>query len=179
MARNLRSNLTGGDLRSLGKSDQAVEAVARNPTRFAELFGNLFDSDRRVRMRAADAVEKVTRDRPGLLHLWKRALLEQISALEEKEVRWHVAQMLPRLKLTAAEESAAVRILIGYLDDESSIVKTCAMQALADFAAADRRLRSEIVPLIEQLTVTGTPAMRARGRKLMKRLVPQQTVQDG
>jgi hypothetical protein len=121
-------------------------------------------------MRAADAVEKSTRQRPDLLRPWKRALLEQVSLLQEKEVRWHVAQLIPRLSLTAQEQERAVRILLGYLDDGSSIVKTLSMQALADLSRHDARLRAQVQPLIERLTRTGTPAMRSRGRKLLKQL---------
>jgi hypothetical protein len=48
------------------------------------------------------------------------------------------------------------------------IVKTCAMQALADLAFTDAKLKSQIRPLLEELTQIGTPAMRARGRKLLR-----------
>jgi hypothetical protein len=59
---------------------------------------------------------------------------------------------------------------MGYLEDESSIVRTFSMQALADLAVHDARLRSQVTPLIEGLTKTGTPAMRSRGRKLLGQL---------
>jgi hypothetical protein len=44
------------------------------------------------------------------------------------------------------------------------------MQALADLAATDPRLKSQIKPLLEELTQIGTPAMRARGRKILRNL---------
>jgi hypothetical protein len=173
--RELAGRLKGGDRRSLGKSGEVVEAVAETPALFADLFECLFDADPLVRMRAADAAEKASRDRPQLLQPWKAALLERISALPQKEVRWHVAQMLPRLSLTAGERETAVGILMGYLADESSIVKTSGMQALADLASHDlanhdERLRAQVIPLIERLIRTGTPAMKSRGRKLLKKL---------
>ena len=157
-----------GDCRSLGNSGEVVKLVAKTPALFADLAECLFDADPAVRMRAADAMEKVTRVHPELLQPSKRPLLERVSTFADKEVRWHVAQMLPRLKLTSVDRDRAVRILTGYLADESSIVKTCAMQALADLSAQDERLRAQVLPLIERLTRTGTPAMRARGRKLIK-----------
>jgi HEAT repeat protein len=168
--KHILQKLKGGDRRSIGKSGEAVTDVSGNPALFADLFAGLFDVDPVVRMRAADAVEKITRERPELLHPWKRPLLETVSTLPEKEVRWHVAQMLPRLRLTSREHETAVRILMGYLADESSIVKTFSMQALADLAMRDELLLARVVPLIDRLTQTGTPAMRARGRKLLKQL---------
>ena len=61
-------------------------------------------------------------------------------------------------------------IVFDYLRDRSSIVKTFAMQALADLASQDASLRAQILPLLEELTAIGTPAMRARGRKLLQHL---------
>jgi hypothetical protein len=166
--KHILQKLKGGDRRSIGKSGEAVRDVSRNPVLFADLFEGLFDVNPLVRMRAADAVEKITRERPELLQPWKRPLLETVSTLQEKEVRWHVAQMLPRLRLTSGEHEAAVQILMGYLADGSSIVRTFSMQALADLAMRDELLLAKVVPLIERLTQSGTPAMRSRGRKLLK-----------
>jgi hypothetical protein len=67
-----------------------------------------------------------------------------------------------------------VRTLIGYLSDPSSIVRTCSMQALADLAEAHPRLRRQVDPLLEQLTRSGSPAMRSRGRKLLRRAALRQ-----
>lgn len=179
MNRILRK-LKGGDRRSIGKSGQAARDVSKTPGLFADLISGLCDADPVIRMRAADAIEKSTRQNPQLLQPWKRSLLEQISGLQDKEVRWHIAQLIPRLDLTAAERELALRILMGYLNDESSIVRTFSMQALADLAQCDADLRSRVTPLIERLTRIGTPAMRSRGRKLLKQLAaPANGESDG
>jgi HEAT repeat protein len=172
--RELLRLLAGGDRRSTGRSAEVVAAVIANPGLFPDLFAGLSDGDRVVRMRAADAVEKVTREKSELLQPWKKQLLREIAALDDKEMRWHVAQMIPRLALSPHEQSAAVRTLVGYLSDGSSIVRTCSMQALADLADAHPRLRRQVDPLIEQLTRSGSPAMRSRGRKLLTRAALRQ-----
>jgi hypothetical protein len=171
--KDILAKLRGGDRRSPGKSEEVVKDVLKSPALFADLFAGLFDPDPVVRMRAADAVEKATRDHPELLQPWKRPLLDAVSTLEGKELRWHVAQMLPRLRLTPGEREKAVRILMGYLGDKSSIVKTFSMQALADLAAQDEGLLAQVTPLIERLARTGTPAMKSRGRKLLRQLARQ------
>ncbi|HKW87163.1 MAG TPA: hypothetical protein VJN21_00245 [Candidatus Acidoferrales bacterium] len=79
-----------------------------------------------------------------------------------------MALLLPRLLLSRSQRMAAVDILHDYLRGHSSIVRTFAMQGLADLARADRNLMSRVLPLIEELTVNGSPAMRARGRKILK-----------
>jgi len=70
-----------------------------------------------------------------------------------------------------AQRVVAVDILFDYLRDKSSIVKTCAMQGLAGLAAQDAALKAKVLPLLKELTDVGTPAMRARGRKLLAGLV--------
>ena len=167
---NILGKLTGGDRRSIGRVDEVIAAVEADPALFEALFWGMIDADPLVRMRAADAVEKLSADQPELLRPYKAALLTDIAAAEQQEVRWHVCQMLPRLNFSPAERRQALTILRGYQDDQSKIVKTFAMQAMADLAAQEPALKPEIIPLLRQLTQTGSPAMQSRGRKLLRKL---------
>ena len=167
---NLLNQLTGGDLRSIGHAQEVVDEVLADPQQFGELVMGMLHVDPVVRMRAADAVEKVTHTHPKWLQVYKAFLIEKVAPLEQPEVRWHVCQLLPRLELTAEERQVVINILEGYLNDKSSIVKTFAMQALADLAMEEVGLRQEIIGKIEALTASGTPAMRSRGKKLLKKL---------
>jgi hypothetical protein len=167
---SILAKLEGGDRRSIGNSEEVVQTVSKNPALFEELFSGLLADDPVVRMRAADAIEKITRARPELLQPWKNMLLSTASAFQEKELRWHVAQLIPRLRLTGTERKLAEQILMDYLEDGSSIVKTFSMQALVELAAGDEQRLTQLTPLIERLARTGTAAMRSRGRKLLKQL---------
>lgn len=167
---DLLNKLSGGDRRSIGRVEEVVAEVLAKPALFRSLFRGMMAGDPVVRMRAADAVEKVTADRPELLRPYEAALLGPVARIEQQEVRWHVAQMLPRLDLGAEERDVAVAILMDYLQDRSKIVRTSAMQALADLARTDARLYRRAVPLLQELTATGSPAMRARGKKLLQKL---------
>jgi hypothetical protein len=166
----LLAKLTGGDRRSIGRSEEVVAAVLADPTLFAVLFAGLLVDDPLVRMRTADAIEKITLQQPAYLAPYKAQLLHEVGQLAQQEVRWHVAQLLSRVELTATERRTAVELLNRYLQDQSKIVKTFAMQALADIALVDAALRPAIVAQLETLTNTGSPAMRSRGRKLLAQL---------
>jgi len=161
------TKLRGGDRRSIGRSNEVVQEISRNPKLFSQVFEALLQADPVLRMRAADAIEKATVMHPDFLQHYKRRILQKVAAVDQQEVRWHVAQMLPRLRLTPTERDRAVSILFAYLEDKSSIVRTCAMQSLADIALQDPRLEVRFMPLLEHLTATGSPAMRSRGRKLL------------
>jgi hypothetical protein len=164
------AKLEGGDRRSIGRVDEVISDVLEDPDLFDELFMSILSEDEVVRMRAADAVEKITVDQPELLQPYKDILLDEISASEQQEVRWHWAQMIPRLVLAADERQQALDILIGYLDDKSNIVKTFAMQALVDLARDDHELSPLVRPVVEEAIRSGSPAMKSRGRKLIKEL---------
>jgi hypothetical protein len=162
--------LRGGDQRSIGRSNEVAEEITGNPELFSQAFRAVLESDPVVRMRAADAIEKATRSHPELLQPYKRQILKKVAAIDQKEVRWHVALMLSRLRLTSKEREWAASILFDYLEDKSSIVRTFAMQGLADLAFLDPQLRGRVVPLLEFLATSGSPAMRSRGRKLLTAL---------
>jgi FimV-like protein len=123
-----------------------------------------------VRMRAADAAEKVTVKRPELLHPHKHELLGLLAEAEQIELRWHLALMVPRLELSVRERERAAAALQRYLEDRSSIVKTFAIQGLADLARQDTGLRDTAKRILEESLRTGTAAMKARARKLLKTL---------
>ncbi|HXV42386.1 MAG TPA: hypothetical protein VEC96_04950 [Anaerolineae bacterium] len=162
--------LSGGDRRSIGRVDEVVADVLANPDLFGTLFEGMLSDDPLIRMRSADAVEKITALHPEYLQPYKNQLIEQVANIDQQEVRWHVAQMLPRLELSEAERARSVEILMDYLNDKSKIVKTFAMQALADLAEREAKLRPQVIKLLAELTQTGSPAMKSRGRKLLNRL---------
>ena len=166
----LLSKLRGGDRRSIGKVGEVVSAVRKKPDLFSDLVTGLFDEDPVVRMRAADAMEKISSDHPELLRPFKGKLLQLANVTEQQELRWHMAQMIPRLKLRPEETAAATEIFFEYLNDKSKIVVTFAMQALADLAIKQPDISARVTRAIEKLTQTGSPAIRSRGEKLLPQL---------
>ena len=162
--------LQGGNRRTIGRADQVAAIVAKNLRLFPKLIAGLWSADPLIRMRAADAAEKVTRERPELLTPFKKELLGLMTEATEQELRWHLAAMVPRLPLNAAERQLAISSLNGYLEDRSSIVKTFALQGLADLARGDPAIQPTVVEILRDATRNGTPAMKARSRKLLLRL---------
>ena len=166
----LLNKLSGGDRRSIGQSNKIVAIVLRRPALFSQLMQGLWHSDPLIRMRAADAAEKASLRRPDLLQPHKAKLLRLLEEATQQELRWHSAQMAPRLALSRKDRVRAAAALRRHLEDKSSIVKTSAMQALADLATADAKLIPEMKRLLTRLTGSGTAAMRARGRMLLRQL---------
>src|ERR1700689_5350189 len=136
--------LEGGDRRMIGRSDKVAAMVYKAPELFPELIAGLWSEDPLVRMRAADAAEKVTRKNRELLQPHKSELLGLMAETEQQELRWHLAAMVPRLRLNVRERQIAISSLNRYLEDGSSIVKTFALQGLADLAQNDSSIRPKV-----------------------------------
>jgi hypothetical protein len=164
---DLLKKLEGGDRRSIGRVNEVVAGVFADPSLFGVLFEGMLSQDPIVRMRSADAAEKITAERPDYLRPYKSTLINQVAKSEQQEVRWHAAQMFSRLDLTPEERFAVMGILMNYLKDKSNIVRVFFMQGLADIARADNALKPKILRVIREMTETGSPAVINRGRRLL------------
>ena len=133
--------LSGGDLRSVGASNAAVVKI-RDQRDFDGLFTCLFYDDRIVVMRAADAIEKITKQHPGYLTKYKEILLSLCSTAKNKELKWHLALLLPRLNLNEKETSTALKILMTWLSDrkESRIVRVNSLQSIYEMVCTKKKL---------------------------------------
>jgi len=159
--------LSGGDRRSIGKADRVVEQVLKTPALLGDVVRGFSHDDPVIRMRSADVAEKVSAVHPEWLQRHKEAVLSAANTVQEKEMRWHMAQMLPRLELSPGEKRRAVALLLRYLDDSSQIVKTCSMQALFDMSQTDARLRGRILPILLDAIENGGAAVRSRAKRLL------------
>jgi HEAT repeat protein len=162
--------LTGGDRRSIGRANAVVALVREHPSLLGALVEGLEDGDALIRMRTADALEKVSIEHPEWLAPYKKRLLRIAAVASQQEVRWHMAQLLPRLALTPTERRKAVRLLMKYGGDASSIVRTLTLQALVELSPGDEKLRRHVVDLLRSALRTGTPAMKSRARKLLEQV---------
>jgi len=169
--KGILSLLQGADRRTIGRSNEVVSMVSSSPELFAELVAGLRSEDPLLRMRAADAAEKVTRRLPGLLQPYKKELLGLMAESNQQEVCWHLAAMVPRLSLRSKERLRAASLLRTYLEHSSSIVKTFALQGLAELAHQAPSLRTDVVEILREAVRNGTPAMKARSRRLLLELV--------
>ena len=170
LLRDAKNSPRRADRRSIGRSNAVAALVLKHPEAAGQLVRALWDTDYVVRMRAADALEKASIPKPAIISRFKSELLGLLCEATQQELRWHLALMVSRLPLTAAERHRAAADLRRYLDDRSSIVKTCALQALAELSEQDSSLRTEVIDLLRTAARTGTAAMRARSRKLLKKL---------
>ncbi len=132
-----------------------------------ELVGRLRDGDKAVVERAARTLKKIAEADAGALFAWRKALLKEAFRAVDVRVQWNLSIVLGRLPLKGADKALAVEWMFERLRDGSGLNRTMAMQALMDLSEQDAALRARVMPVVREFVENGTPAMRARARKLL------------
>lgn len=153
-----------------GDAEAVVVEVLRKPALLEEILACLLDEDRTVSGRAAYVIMRMAEERSELLWPYKNLLLGEIATIPLWTLRYQLCKVIPKLNLTPAEIAQAFDLYQSFLADKSGAVRSFSLSGLAELASLDPRLRPEAIEIIEDRMRTGTPAMRARGRKMLAKL---------
>jgi len=132
-----------------------------------ELLRRLRDGDKSVVERAARTLKKISERDAGALFVWRKTLLKEAFRAVDVRVQWNLSIVLGRLPLKGADKAVAVELMFERLREGSGLNRAMAMQALMDLSVEDAGLRARVMPIVRESLEGGTPAMRARARKLL------------
>jgi hypothetical protein len=165
----LSKALAGGDLRSIGKSNSIILTI-KNQKDFDTLFRLLFHSDRLVVMRAADAIEKITLEKTHYLKKHKKEIIGLLDAAKNKELKWHLALLIPRLPLGLREFNDAWDILAAWTLDKknSRIVRVNSIQGLFEMTKPKNKMSPFFDKVVSQLEKENIPSVQARVKAIRK-----------
>jgi len=167
----IKAILTGGNPRSLERTEEVVTLVLGNSTRLNELHACLLEDDQIIRMRASDALEKVCRQQPEWLQPYIPQLLTEIALIDQPSVQWHLAQILGEVELTPQQRVAARDILKRNLAEKKDwIVVNYSMETLAKLSKNDDQLRTELLTILKGLLSDPHKSIVSRARKLLAAL---------
>ncbi|HSR67936.1 MAG TPA: hypothetical protein VLU25_08330 [Acidobacteriota bacterium] len=165
-----RRLLAEPDLRTLGRAREIAQEVLARPEMLEEVVEAFLSDDPVLRSRAGHILKKAARQCPEEVQPYKQILIEEAAGIEQMHVREAFAVSVTKLELNQADVARLYDIFLSYLQDRASVVRTVAMQGLVDLCEMEPRYYPRVTPLIERLTKTGSAAMRARGRHLLKKL---------
>lgn len=159
--------LKGGDLRSTGQSNKVVSLI-KNQESFDGLFKEIFNVDRIVVMRTADAIEKITVNHPKYLGHHKRDILQLCNTAKNIELKWHLALLVSRLSLTKIEIGSVWQTLTNWATNphESKIVRVNSMQGLFNLLPQHKELKQDFNLTVNKIEEENIPSINARIRKL-------------
>ena len=162
--------LNGGDLRSISGSNEVVMLI-HNQEDFDILFSYLYSSNRLIVMRAADSIEKISRQHSIFLDKYKTNLLELITNAADKELKWHLAQIVSKLNLNGNERNKIFEILKKWTQDknESKIVRVNSIQTLSEISCNSELLSKSLDKILNTIEKENISSINARIKKLRKR----------
>jgi hypothetical protein len=172
---NLRAQLAiGRSAFDVGRVPEISEWICDHPRRIPRLIELMWDDDPGLASRAADVLERIMR-RPSLavrraVAGHKEALIGLLCDAQPPKVRWNLALTIPRIELTVPDCRRVASVLRTWFDDRSSIVKTAALHGTAELTRHDPASLPAVLDLLRAAGRSGTPAMRARSRILLKKL---------
>ena len=162
------SLLAEGDMRTVRGVDTAVQLALQDPTVIAQLIACLKEPTPSLRMRAADALQKIHAQQPCLLEPHTNELCEIFLQTDQQEVCWNLAQVLPTLPLTKSQVKQLSVVWQSQVKTaKSSLVRTGALQALHEIAVRWPAYQNQADEAITYALAHGTPAMQARARHLL------------
>lgn len=164
---SLENLLSGGDLRSIGKSNLIATQI-RNQKEFDELFDFMFHQNKIVVMRAADAIEKLTILNSNYLKKHKMKIFDLSAIAEDKELKWHLALLIPRLILNARELNKAWNILLTWAmaKTNSKMVRVNSLQGLFELTKRNGVFMKSFLQTVHELNKENIPSINARIRTL-------------
>lgn len=167
---DIHAALTGGDPRSLGRTEEVVRYVQEHPERLDDLFECAFDGDAVIRMRAGDALEKICRQHPTWLAPYADRVLTELANIPQPSIQWHVTQMIGELELSAPQRARAIAILERNLESATDwIVLNYSLEVFAQFAQADPSLQPYFLEQLHKHAHSPHKSVAKRAAKLRER----------
>lgn len=126
-----------GHMNSLGRVNDVIVQVLSDSFRLEELYRTMFDDDAWVRMRAADAFEKICREHPEWIAPYIDRIQKELSMSTQASIQWHIAEIYCQVELNENQKAQAISWLKNLLSsvDVDWIVAANSMKALAYFAS--------------------------------------------
>ena len=167
MTKDFTEFLAGNDLRSLGKNSE-IFALIKDQKSFDKLFGHLYNNDRAIVMKTIDLIEKITLEHKEYLQKYKLEIIKLCEEVKNIELKWHLAQLLARLKYTNDEIKIVKKILEKWVQDkkESKIVRVNSLQSLYELEKIYKNNQNDFIEIVNIIKQENIASVNARIKKL-------------
>jgi len=165
--KDFKELLLGDDLRSLGKSSEIISLI-NDQDSFDKLFTYLYDNDRATVMKTIDIIEKITLKHEKYLQKHKPEIINMSNNAEYIELKWHLAQIITRIKYTNNEIKIVWKILEKWILDrkESKIVRVNSLQSLYEITKNNNEFQNDFINIVNTIREENIPSINARIKKL-------------
>lgn len=151
----------------------------KRPRLLEQIVNVLFvEDDPQLRSRMANVAHWMTEEEPEIFSLYADEIIGLLASLslEENWSRYHLGLVAARSALTQAQHLRAAEMMRRLADDEQNVIRVTALEGFVHLAIREQSLQEEARTLLENARRNGTPAMKARARRMLKRLQSSQKV---
>ena len=166
----IRSLLSGGDRRSIARSNRVRALVELVPSLIDELAALTSDDDRLVVQRAVDLLEKFAHEHPEWVEPHKRIFIGPLAESDMWEIRLQIVRALPLFRWSAAEARRVEAILRENVVFPQTFVRAWALDSLATISARRTKLAPIVQRHLREFERSSSKALHARARHIRERL---------
>lgn len=159
----------GGKSNSLGRVNDVIEIVLHDKGRLKELYDCLLDDNAWVRMRAADAIEKICRQHPEWLVSYIDKFQAKFATNSQASIQWHLAQIYRQVDLTNEQKQNTISWLFDLLSNTEVdwIVAANAMDTLVQFTQDGNIPKEQTIAYIKIQQKHKSKSVVKRANKLL------------
>ena len=167
----VRALLSGGDRRSIARSNQALTLLRMHPARMSEVVALTEDADWLVSMRSLDLLDKLAHEHPEWIERHKHVLIGPLADSDKWEIRLQIVRALALFDWTPTERRRVLEILLRDVEHPQKFVRAWALDSLAIFAEQDASLLPVVRRKLREFERSGSKALAARARRIRERLL--------
>lgn len=162
--------LSGGDRRSIARSDRVRALIEQRPARVRDLAALVRDDDWLVAERALDLLEKLAHEHPEWIEPYKDVFIGALANSDKWEIRLQIVRALPLFRWSPTQLKRVEVILLENLAFPQTFVRAWTLDSLAIIATRRPKLMPTVLEHLETFAQSGSKALQARARAIRERL---------
>ena len=166
----IRRLLSGGDRRSIAKSNRVRQLIDQHPSLVAELAALTADQDWLVTQRALDLLEKLAHDHPEWIAPHKTIFVGPLAESDKWEIRLQIVRALPLFRWSPAQARRVEEILLENVAFPQIFVRAWALDGLATLAEQRAALAPIVRKHLRDFEASPSKALQARAKHIRARL---------
>ncbi len=159
--------LSGGSITSTGNADVVIQLVQDNPKLLGDVFQLFLDKDPVVAMRSSYVFMKLSKSDRDLILPFKSLIINNLGKYIQKEVRWHIPQILLVMDLSDQEKEKSYNTLMNWAEcNDGNIVVYYSLEAAFKIAKLQSHLLANFIPRLKKINKTDAKIVKNRCKKI-------------
>lgn len=163
--------LSGGSITSIGSANEVIDMVRKYPKLSEDVFNLFLDKDPVVAMRSSYVFMKLSKSDRDLILPFKSLIINNLGKYIQKEVRWHIPQILLVMDLPDQEKEKSYNSMMNWAEGkDGNIVVYYSLETAFNLAKENHPLLANFVPRLKKINKTDAKIVKNRCKKIAARL---------